>query len=150
MKRLSIVGTIKINGMLFSSLLQIGDNAIIEAQSRVFAVQRETARFWGREGRFDMYPIFTRPVPRPPEWDEVAMSVDNLGSFIQVGHVRILSLSTSAIMQVGSNRVIQAESRVKNIRQFTTPLQGNIGESPVATTEQAERAKDSQIRADGD
>jgi spore germination protein PE len=138
MKRLSMVGTIKINGMLFSSLLQIGDNAVIQAQSRVFAVQREIARFWGREGRFDMYPIFTRPVPRPPELDYVAMSVDNLGSFIKVGHIRILALSTSAIMQTGSNRVLEAESRVKNIRQLISPRQSNKSESPSATTELTE------------
>jgi spore germination protein PE len=121
MKRVSLVGSIKVNGMLFSSILQIGDNAVIQAKTRIFAVQREVAQFWGREGNFEMYPIFKRPSPEPPAIDTVTMSVDNLGSFIQVRHVRILALSTSAVLQVGSNKMIEADTRIKNIRQFVTP-----------------------------
>jgi spore germination protein PE len=127
MKRLSIVGNIKINNVIYSSILQIGDNAVIDTRSRIFAVQREISQFWGHEGNFNEYPIFIQPIPEPPILDSVTMSVDNFGSFIQVGQVHIKSLSTAALMQVGSNRVIESESRIKNIRQFIRPPSSESG-----------------------
>ncbi|MBP1992389.1 spore germination protein GerPE [Paenibacillus eucommiae] len=122
MKRLSIVGNIIINGISESSLLHIGDNSVIQPRSRVFAVQREVATFNEKEGNFDLYPIFSREIPQPPFLDSVSMSIDNLGSCIQVGQVRILGISTAALMQVGNTRVIDADNRTKNIRQFAKPL----------------------------
>jgi spore germination protein PE len=124
MKRLSIVGSMKVNAVIFSSILQIGDNSVIQAKNRVFAVQREISQFWGDEGSFAAYPIFNRPIQLPPETGTVAMSVDNLGSVIKVGKLGLLSLSSSAVLQVGSNCILEAESRVLNIRHYIKPVDG--------------------------
>ncbi|SEC50543.1 spore germination protein PE [Paenibacillus sp. GP183] len=113
---------------LTSSILQVGDNAVIQAKNRVFAVQREIAQFWGDEGSFEVYPIFNRPIPLPPKTGAVAMSVDNLGSVIKVGKIRLLALSASAVFQVGSNCILEAESRVLNIRHYIRPVDG-VGEA---------------------
>jgi spore germination protein PE len=120
MKRLSLVGSMKVDG-LSSSILQFGDNAVIQAKNRVLAVQREISQFWGDEGSFEAYPIFNRPIQLPPEIGTVAMSVDNLGSVIKVGRIHVFSLAASAVLQVGSNRILEAESRIINIRQYVTP-----------------------------
>jgi spore germination protein PE len=124
MKRLSFVGSIKVNVVIFNSILQIGDNAVIQANNHVLAVQREISQFWGDEGSFDAYPIFNRPIQLPPETGTVAMSVDNLGSVINVGKLHVLSLSASAVLQVGSNRILEAESRVMNLRHYVKPIEG--------------------------
>jgi spore germination protein PE len=135
MKRISMVGSMKVNGIT-SSILQIGDNAVIQAKNRVFAVQREISQFWGEEGSFAAYPIFNRPIQMPPETGKVAMSVDNLGSVIKVGKIRVLGLSASAVLQVGSNRILEAESRVLNIRHYIKPIEGE--EEDVAGDEEGD------------
>jgi spore germination protein PE len=128
MKRISMVGSIKVNGIT-SSILQIGDNAVIQAKNRVFAVQREVSQFWGEEGSFAAYPIFNRPIQWPPVTGKVTMSVDNLGSVIKVGKVRVLGISASSVLQAGSNRILEAESRVLNIRHYIKPVEGEgVGE----------------------
>lgn len=120
MKRISIVADIKISGITSASLLHIGDSCYIRPRNRVFAVQRQIATFWSNEGDFDSFRIFSQPIPLPTIIPQVHKCVDNWGSVIQVGRVRILGISSSSVMQVGSNRMIDAESRVKNIRQFIT------------------------------
>jgi spore germination protein PE len=132
LKRLSIVGNVKISNIGLSSTLQVGDSAIIQARNRVFAVQREVATFWSDEGNFNLYPIFSRPSVYPPilETDTVAMSVDNFGSTINVANIRILSITASSVTQVGSNRIIQADSRILNIRHYVRPKPGD-GKEPI-------------------
>jgi spore germination protein PE len=130
-KRISIVGNMTISNISESSTFQVGDSAVIQARNRVFAVQREVATFWSNEGNFNLYPIFSRPIEYPPilEGDNVTMSVDNLGSTINVGNVRILAISSSSVTQVGSNRVIEADNRILNIRQYIRPNPGD-GKKP--------------------
>jgi spore germination protein PE len=119
-----MVGSMKVEG-LTSSILQIGDNAVIHAKNRVFAVQREISQFWGDEGNFAAYPIFNRPIQLPPVIGKVTISVDNLGSMIKVGKIGLLGLSASAVLQVGSNSILEAESRVMNIRHYVRPVDGD-------------------------
>ncbi|MDF2649749.1 MAG: Spore germination protein GerPE [Paenibacillus sp.] len=52
------------------------------------------------------------------------MCVDNLGSFIRVQNIRILGVSSSAVLQIGSNRITSAETHIKNTRQFVTDKPG--------------------------
>jgi spore germination protein PE len=127
MKRLSIAGSIKVNGIIFGSTLQIGDLAVIQARSQVLAVQRQIPQFWGNEGSFRAYPIFNRPIERCLKAGSVTTAVDNLGSVIKVGKIHVLSLSSAATLQVGSNRILEAESRILNIRQFVTDIQAANG-----------------------
>ncbi|GFZ80821.1 hypothetical protein GCM10008018_27910 [Paenibacillus marchantiophytorum] len=124
MVRLSIVGWLDIYGISSSSTLHVGDNINTLLQSRVFAVQRQIPYFNGNEGSFAAYPFYQRPFPIPQPPEPFTMCVDNLGSFIRVGGVRILGISSTSLFQIGSNRITSAETRIKNIRQFVTDKPG--------------------------
>ncbi|HUC92749.1 MAG TPA: spore germination protein GerPE [Paenibacillus sp.] len=117
MKRLSLVGTVNIRSVTNSSLFQAGDNVVVAPYSRVFAVQREIPSYIGNEGNFN-YPVFTAPIPMPIVDEQVQVSVRHAKPLIQVGCLDIVGVSTSSVVQIGSNRVIQAENRTKHIRQL--------------------------------
>jgi spore germination protein PE len=119
MKRLSIVDNIHILAISTACIIHIGDNKVIRPRNRVFALQRKVAEFLGNEGNFDD-PLFTVPIPQPASICDVTMSVDNLGSFIKVGRVKILGVSSSSVIQAGNTELIDAEARIKNIRQYVT------------------------------
>ncbi|WP_261303808.1 spore germination protein GerPE [Paenibacillus andongensis] len=124
MGRLSIVGNVYINDLGSSSVMHVGDNINTALKTRVFAVQREVPFYYGNEGSFQAYPFFRRafPIPQPPE--PFTMCVDNLGSFICVQNIRIIGVSSSALLHIGSNRITSAETHVKNTRQFVTDKPG--------------------------
>lgn len=134
MKRLSVVDDVYILAISSASALHVGDNKVIRLRNRVFAVQRKIADFWGNEGNF-ADPLFSDPIPQPAFAGDVTMSVDNLGSIITVGRVKILAISASSAMQVGSTELLDAEARIKNIRHFiTSPGEGG-GEAAAAGLE---------------
>ncbi|NQX71512.1 spore germination protein GerPE [Paenibacillus alba] len=124
MARLSIVGYVYINDLSSSSVMHVGDNVSTVLQTRVFALQREVPFYYGNEGSFAAHPLFQRPFPIPQPPEPFTMCVDNLGSFIRVKGIRILGISSSAVLQIGSNRITSAETRIKNIRQFVTDKPG--------------------------
>lgn len=124
MVRLSIVDNVYINGLSSSSIMHVGDNINTALKTRVFAVQREVPFYYGNEGSFKAYPFYQRPFPIPQSPEPFTMSVDNLGSFIRVQNIRILGVSSSAVLQIGCNRITSAETHVKNIRQFITDKPG--------------------------
>ncbi|MFD0694598.1 spore germination protein GerPE [Paenibacillus sp. GCM10027628] len=129
MARLSIVGTVYVNDVGSSSNLQVGDHVSTTLRTRALAVQREVPYFYGNEGNFDVYPFYRRPFPVPQPPEPVAMSVDNWGSFIRVGGVRILGIASSSLLQIGSNHDSRSESRVKDFRQFVTDKPGPKGKT---------------------
>lgn len=125
MIRWSLVRNIKINSITQSSILQIGDNETIKPEAKVLAVQREVAQFNGDEGDLDSYPVFSRELPKVSVTEPITMSITNECNNIHVGFITILGVSTSGVIQVGKNEKIEAESRVKHIRQFVSDkLQG--------------------------
>lgn len=124
MVRLSIVGNVYISGLSLSSIMHVGDNINTTLKTRVFAVQREVPFYYGNEGSFKAYPFYQRPFPIPQPPEPFTKSVDNLGSFIRVQNIRILGVSSSAVLQIGCNRITSAETHVKNIRQFITDKPG--------------------------
>jgi spore germination protein PE len=130
MKRVSIVDNIHVLAMSSACIFHIGDNQVIRPRNHVFALQRKVAEFLGNEGNFDE-PLFTDPIPQPAVICDVTMSVDNLGSFIKVGRVKILGVSSSSIVQAGNTELIDSEARIKNIRQFVTEPGESIG-TPLA------------------
>lgn len=129
MARLSIVGTVNINDIGSSSTVHVGDNVNTVLRSRALAVQREVPYFFGNEGNFNVYPFFSRPIPVPQPPEPVAMSVDNWGSLIRVGCIRILAISSSSVLQIGSNCNTRGESRIKHFRQFVTNKPGPQGKT---------------------
>jgi spore germination protein PE len=128
MARLSIVGYVYVIEIGASSVLQVGDNVTTALDTNVFAVQREVPIFHGNEGSFKAYPFYQRPIPTPQPPEPFTMCVDNLGSYIRVRGIKVLGVSSTSMLQIGSNRVIGSESRIKNIRQFVTDKPGPHGQ----------------------
>ncbi|AZB42281.1 spore germination protein GerPE [Bacillus sp. FJAT-42376] len=119
--RNSIVDAAYVNILGFSSVFNIGDSREILPKANVFAVQREAEVFYDNEGDFSKYDIFQLPVPRPIKSEQVAVSYIHEKPFIRTKFVKILALSTSAVFQIGSADLIEAEARVKHTRQLFRP-----------------------------
>lgn len=118
MVRTSAVKNAYVNSVGLGSILFVGDCVEVKPRSKALAVQRQIADFSGDEGSFEAFPIYSRPIPRPDPSDEVQFTVTNRSSFIHVGAVKITSISSSSVLQIGSNLSIDAESRTKHIRQL--------------------------------
>jgi len=114
--RVSIVNDIRINAIALSSIFLVGDAYLLEPRAKVFAIQREIPIFWREDTNIDRYSIYTRPIKRPLITEKIKMVVINESPVIKVNSIRILGISTSAILQIGSNKIIDAEARVKHIR----------------------------------
>lgn len=121
-KRTSLVGSLKVINMLNSSVVFIGDNLLIDPRSRAIAVQREVANFQGHEGDF-LDPLFEQPFPDIAVESDVELQVTHASPWIRVGRMKIIGVSTSAVIQIGSTSVIDAESRAKLSRQFMYPVE---------------------------
>ncbi|TNJ68353.1 spore germination protein GerPE [Paenibacillus hemerocallicola] len=118
MARISAVKNISINEVGLGSIFIAGDCVVVTPRSIALAIQRQTSRYNGNEGSFQAYPIYSRPIPLPSPSDEVHITETNLSGFIHVGAVDIISISSSSILQTGSNAMIETESRTKHIRQI--------------------------------
>jgi spore germination protein PE len=118
MSRWSVVQHIKINNISLASILHIGDNRAIKPVSKALAVQRQVASFNENEGNFAEFPLFSRVIPIPDPYEPLDMTIDNECDTIQVNCVRVLAISSSSVMQIGSNKLIESETRIKHFRQF--------------------------------
>lgn len=120
MTRISAVRGVSVNEVGLGSIFLAGDCITVRPRSAALAIQRQTAVFNGSEGSFQAFPIYSRPIPLPAADDSVRFTVTNAGRFIHVGAVDIISVSSSSVLQIGSNEDICTESRVKHIRQLHT------------------------------
>jgi spore germination protein PE len=118
LRRLSNVNNIYVNSVGLGSVVQFGDSTNLRPFSRALAVQRETEFFIGKEGNFEDYPVFTKPIPQPYFYERINMVGYNVKPTIKVNNIKVTALSASAILHVGSTENISAESRVKHIRQL--------------------------------
>lgn len=118
LQRTSVVNAIKVHSASFSSTIQLGDSRIVNGFSRALAVQREADVFFGKEGNFSKYPIFTEPIPLLPITEELTLSTHNTLPVIKVNTISILAMSSSAILHVGNSENVSMEARVKHIRQL--------------------------------
>lgn len=125
MARLSIVGYVYVIEIGASSVMQVGDNVTTTLDTNVFAVQRQVPIYYGNEGSFKAYPFYQRPIPTPQPPEPFTMCVDNLGSYIRVRGIKVLGIGSTSVLQIGSNRLIGSEARIKNIRQFVTDRPGS-------------------------
>ncbi|MGD7052696.1 spore germination protein GerPE [Sutcliffiella horikoshii] len=119
--RISRVNEINLHSLSFSSYFHIGDSYYINAKSRALAVKREFPRFYGNEGNFSEYSIFSMQSPTPVLTEMVKMSVNNVNPNICVNHIKIKGVSSSSVLQIGSSKTICAEARVKHTRQLLGP-----------------------------
>lgn len=116
--RVSLVKNINIKSIAFSSIFNVGDVDTYAPKAYVYAVQRELPFFWGDEGNLAYYPIYSKPIPKPIITESINMNIINTSPFIKVNNVKILGISTAAIAQIGSNKIINAEARTKHIRHL--------------------------------
>lgn len=120
MARISAVGDIHIKEVGLASICMIGDCRDVTPVSTALAVQRQTSTFIGTEGAFPAFPIFSRPIPVLEREPLDHFSIVNRDPYIRVRAVDIISISSSGVLQVGSNCAIVAVNRTKHIRQLQT------------------------------
>ncbi|SDC77312.1 spore germination protein PE [Paenibacillus sp. UNCCL117] len=120
--RTSKVQAMKVYSIGYASALFIGDLQQFAPLTEALAIQREISRFRGDEGDLSAYPIFSVPIPQLQPIRVTRLSVNNVNPEICVSQVRILAVSTSSSFQVGSLGRMDAQSRIKNIREKLTGL----------------------------
>ncbi|MDF2936596.1 MAG: gerPE [Paenibacillaceae bacterium] len=148
MTRTSIVGAVRIISSQISSIVQFGDSVGLAAVSQVLAVQQETANFQGNEGdNWREYPFYSRELPVISPGGEVLMNRRNPCPNIRVGAVSIYGLSAAAVLQIGSNRLIDLENRTFHIRQYDTKEEADEQEP---YQEQAEAGGGTAVQAGQD
>ena len=124
-KRISLVDNIKVTNVSLSSIFQVGDSFRLAPQVRALAVQRQEELFFSDEGNFQAYPVFTRPLPKLVSPLPVTTTRLHDSRFIKVRNINVISASSSGIVHIGSTRQIDAEARVKHIRQLHSTPEGN-------------------------
>jgi spore germination protein PE len=117
LQRISNVDRLDVLVLSYSSIIQVGDSCIVNAYSRALAVQREKELFFGNEGNFPSYSVFTKPIPFQPITEAISMQTFNQNPIIKVKDLDIIGISSSSILHVGNSRHISMEARVKHIRQ---------------------------------
>ncbi|MEH7304751.1 spore germination protein GerPE [Neobacillus drentensis] len=126
LQRTSCVDSINIKIASFASTVQLGDSCIINGLSKALAVQRETELFYGNEGNFFPYRVFTEPIPFQPITEPFIYSRQNPNPLIRVSRIEILGISSSSLLHVGNSGHVSMEARVKHIRQLL-PVPGKDG-----------------------
>jgi spore germination protein PE len=118
LERTSVLNTVKVNSASFASTIQLGDSRTINGFSRALAVQREADVFYGKEGNFSNYLVFSEPIPLLPITEKITISTHNKLPVIKVNTISIIAMSSAAILHVGNSENISLEARVKHIRQL--------------------------------
>ncbi|WP_318505145.1 spore germination protein GerPE [Bacillus sp. T3] len=136
LKRTSVVNSLIVDSLQFSSLIELGDSSCIQGGNRALAVQREREVFFGNEGDYSKYLIFSEQIPIPPITEWIAMEHYHCpGANIKVGNIRILGVSAASIVHVGNSCSVHMESRVKHIRQLESAREKRKAGGEPATDE---------------
>jgi spore germination protein PE len=118
LQRTSYVDNVAVKIASFASTIQLGDSCIINGLSRALAVQREAEIFYGNEGSFAAYSVFSKPISLPPITEPINFRIHNPKPLIKVQNIDIIGVSSSSILHVGNSKHISMEARVKHIRQL--------------------------------
>ncbi|MGM1044617.1 MAG: spore germination protein GerPE [Bacillota bacterium] len=112
-----------INSILNSSIFICGESESIMSKSFKINVQIDASKSKDEEVEYGDYPMFQRQIPQWMENDEekLTISTDNTGSVIRGGSIKILSISEGTTFQVGCNRTIDLENRLKMIKEVSSP-----------------------------
>ncbi len=121
----SVVKTMDIKSAMFGSVIEIGDTVHLRAYTDALAVQRNKELFFGHEGNFKNYNAFNRPIPIP-SFPRQLLSITKYNEYpdIKVGNIHLITISSSAIVQIGTTSDIHAEARVLHIRQISPGYKG--------------------------
>ncbi|MGP4041851.1 spore germination protein GerPE [Gracilibacillus sp. D59] len=107
---------IKMHSLSYSSSFQIGDAKEIEPNADVLAVQKEGGVSSDKGFELDQYPIFNTTIPTTPDPEFVVGEHCHHQKNISVSTMDIMAVSTSSVVQLGSNKKIDSFSRLKHIR----------------------------------
>lgn len=119
LKRTSCVDWFQLNSAGLSSVIEIGDSSVIQSFSRALALQREQELFLGQEGEFSDFSIFSSSSAFISDASFPYIHIDNLQSpNINVKNLKVIALSSAAVVHIGSSKSIQMETRIKHIRQL--------------------------------
>lgn len=118
--RISCVNTLRIQAVSNSGVCIIGDAFQLAPKSNILAVARQWPIFNSQEGDLSQYPLFHKPIPFQTTTQLLSMQTQHQ-SPIRVGNVSVIGVTASSIVQLGSNRSIDMEARVKHIRHFLVP-----------------------------
>jgi len=129
LQRTSVVDKLSVNVVSFSSTVEIGDVTYYQALSRALAVQRQRELFYGTEGHFKNYSVFSEPIVLPPITERVESHFENLKPIIKVQHINITGVSSASLLQVGNCRHLYSEARIKHIRQLEQTVNTPVGEN---------------------
>lgn len=124
-KRTSIVNNTKVIDVGLGSVFQIGDSVKITPRSWALAVQRQVQLFYGDEGDFAKFPIFTQQIPKLQDLDAVSINRYNTSSFIKVNQIHVTAFAAASVYHIGSTNCIDATTRIKHIRQLQKPAAEN-------------------------
>ncbi len=128
--RSSYVDSLKIITALFSSVIQLGDSCYIQGFTRAMAIQRQEELFYGNEGNFAAFPMFSDPIFIPLITENLTIQTSNPPvSIIKVNNIHVTGVSASSFVHIGNSKMIQLEARVKHIRQLSN--EGGSGNTQV-------------------
>ncbi|OPA77779.1 hypothetical protein BVG16_15225 [Paenibacillus selenitireducens] len=117
MARISCVQLLHVDSISASAILIVGDAQRLTPDSKALVFQKESSTYLGTEGDFNDYPIFSKEIPEPIALTPLQMNIVNESKFIKVRDIEIKGVDTSSIIQIGSNCLIESESRFKQIQQ---------------------------------
>lgn len=134
-QRTSVVDSINISTVSFSSIVELGDATYHQALSRAIAVQRQKELFYGSESDYKDYDVFKEPIPLIPIMENVECYFENLKPIIKVHHINITGISSASLLQIGNCRHIYTEARIKHIRQFEQDMATEAGNNLIPLNE---------------
>ena len=134
-QRTSVVDSINISTVSFSSIVELGDATYHQALSRAIAVQRQKELFYGSESDYKDYDVFKEPIPLIPIMENVECHFENLKPIIKVHNINITGISSASLLQIGNCRHIYTEARIKHIRQFEQDMATEAGNNLIPLNE---------------
>ena len=118
MERTGIVDTISTSLLSIAAVVNIGDIAYYKSTQNILAYQREQELFFGNEGRLGEFKVFHIPSYFEPIDEAVYMTFNHVNPYIHVGCIKTQAVSSTALLQVGNGKLINAQTRLMNVRQL--------------------------------
>jgi len=116
--RTAIVHDVEIMTVNIGSVFEVGDTEKVVPRAAVLALQREYPFFYGNEGDSLAFNVFRLPLLKTNLYENVNTETVNMDPCLTVNHLRIVGVSNSAHVQIGSAKTVNSEARVLNIRHF--------------------------------
>ncbi|MGM9987774.1 MAG: spore germination protein GerPE [Bacillaceae bacterium] len=121
MIRNSNVQNIFINGISSGSVFQIGESNIISKRNNTLVLEKQIQQFNGKEGNFNNYPIFRRPINIPTIVDDVNMNIVNVCNDINVGTIKLTTIAGDSVLHIGTTNRVHGVAKVHKIDQYVSP-----------------------------